>query len=118
MMIGSSMLLFLLISVPYYQPPTAGPGHTEPSLPPYGDLAIGYGQSGLWGWNYFIDDTQDKELTYLKVFFSTQPVDLSFLVQDSIFDINHARGSRTTLLSQDALIWWTVTVPMVLQRAI
>ncbi len=72
-------------AVSYYQP-----GHAkkdaDASLPPYGSLTIGYGASGTVPHMYTLRKGQDVDVGFLKLFFSTEYMDLSGVVQRSPFE--------------------------------
>ncbi|KAK0452948.1 caspase domain-containing protein [Desarmillaria tabescens] len=70
----------------YYQPGSARDGAVDFSLPPKKSLTIGYGASGTVPHNYTLRKGQDVDVGFLKLFFSTEYMDLSGIVQESPFD--------------------------------
>jgi len=59
---------------------------SDPSIPPHGELTIGYGDGGAARQGFIISDEDlDVEVSYLKVFITTRPVDLSYIAQPSPF---------------------------------
>ncbi|KAK0440550.1 hypothetical protein EV421DRAFT_1737216 [Armillaria borealis] len=68
----------------YYQPGSAKKD-VDVSLPPGESLAIGYGASGTVPHMYTLRQGQDIDVGFLMLFFSTEYMDLSGIVQDSPF---------------------------------
>ncbi|VDB96090.1 unnamed protein product [Peniophora sp. CBMAI 1063] len=83
----------------YYRPAVTG-GGAEPSLPPKGRLTIGYGSGGAQPFKYFIRPGQDFDVGFIKLFISTEHVDLSNVVQESPFVSTTPRGSGLAGQSQ------------------
>lgn len=71
--------------VPYYQPGCAKDGIVEFSLPPGESLTIGYGASGTPPSRLTPRKGQGVEVGFMKLFFSTEYMDLSGIVQSSPF---------------------------------
>ncbi|KAK0218645.1 caspase domain-containing protein [Armillaria fumosa] len=68
----------------YYQPGSAKKD-VDVSLPPRESLTIGYGASGTAPHIYTLREGQDVDVGFLKLFFSTEYMDLSGIVQESPF---------------------------------
>lgn len=68
----------------YYQPGIAKK-NVDVSLPPRESLAIGYGTSRTAPHIYTPREGQDVDVGYLKLFFSTEYLDWSGVVQESLF---------------------------------
>ncbi|VDC06743.1 unnamed protein product [Peniophora sp. CBMAI 1063] len=96
----------------YYKPPAFG-SNAEPALPGNcdhsqcdhpqtirlkgelkGELTIGYGTGGGLPHTFFLEEGQDKEVGFIKLFLSTRPIDLSGIVQRTPFGHANARGWR------------------------
>ncbi|PBK98365.1 hypothetical protein ARMGADRAFT_1008792 [Armillaria gallica] len=94
----------------YYQP-----GHakkdTDVSLPPYGWLTIGYGAGGTVPHMYTLRKGQDVDVGFLKLFFSTEYMDLSGVVQNSPFD--DVRQSGRPPVRKSLYLWHTVCIAVV-----
>ncbi|PBK59436.1 hypothetical protein ARMSODRAFT_1027392 [Armillaria solidipes] len=94
----------------YYQP-----GHakrdTDVSLPPGDSLTIGYGASGTVPHMYTLRKGQDVDVGFLKLFFSTEYVDLSGVVQNSPFD--DVRQSGRPQVRKSLYLWHTMCVAVV-----
>jgi hypothetical protein len=69
----------------YYQPPTAGKFKLDAPLGPKGCLTIGYGCGGSGPFRHFLRDGEDIAIGFLKLFLTTEPVDLSNIPQSSPF---------------------------------
>ncbi|SJL15635.1 uncharacterized protein ARMOST_19139 [Armillaria ostoyae] len=69
----------------YYQPGRAKKD-ADVSLPPQESLTIGYGASGTVPHMYTLREGQDVDVGFLKLFFSTEYMDLSGVVQGSPFE--------------------------------
>ncbi|VDB91452.1 unnamed protein product [Peniophora sp. CBMAI 1063] len=97
----------------YYQPPACG-DRGEPALPAKGRLTIGFGDGGGSPWTYFVAPGRDTDVGYLKVFVSTQPIDLSDMAQCSPFRIDGSmeRGGRE-LVHPPKEGWEVVTVAII-----
>ncbi|KAG8699621.1 hypothetical protein FRC09_006503 [Ceratobasidium sp. 395] len=72
---------------PIYLPP----GPNGAPLPSPGELTIGYGDAGASPLSFTIDDRAEKDSGFIKVYYSTNPSDMSFIQQDG-FD--ERRDSR------------------------
>jgi hypothetical protein len=55
-------------------------------LRPRGNLTIGYGAGGATPFRYYLRDEKEMEVGFLKLFVSTEPIDLSKVPQFSPFD--------------------------------
>ncbi|KAG7440940.1 uncharacterized protein BT62DRAFT_1080460 [Guyanagaster necrorhizus] len=94
----------------YYQPGSAKDGAVDVSLPPGGSLTIGYGASGTVPHIYSLREGQDVDIGFLKLFFSTEYMDLSNIVQMSPF-IECRGGAR--VMSKSRYLWDTMCVTVV-----
>jgi hypothetical protein len=86
----------------------------DPSIPPRGELTIGYGPGGAPRHRFDItDDDLDVEVTYMKVFITLQPIDLSYIAQKSPFFEN-----RIVMKMEDPPegMWDTLTLAIVAKR--
>ncbi|KIM26650.1 hypothetical protein M408DRAFT_25142 [Serendipita vermifera MAFF 305830] len=71
----------------YFQPPTSG-GRVDPPLLPRQALPIGYGGGGSPPITYSLESGQDIDVGFIKIFISTEPIDLSVVPQGSPFREN------------------------------
>jgi hypothetical protein len=86
----------------------------DPSIAARGELTIGYGAGGANRQGFKIsDDDLDVEVTYLKVFITTSPVDLSYIAQESPFP-SFRKGITQTDPPKD--IWNTLTMAIIAKR--
>jgi hypothetical protein len=85
----------------------------DPSIPPGGSITIGYGSGGARPLGYCLLDGQDIDVGFLKLFFSTEKVDLSSIPQDSPFD-KHARKAKQMVVKPPKL--WHTTLIKIIQR--
>ena len=95
----------------YYLTPAVGT-RAGPSLPARGTLSIGYGNGGGVPHLYFLRDEQNLDLGFLKLFISTQPIDLEGIPQASPFQPvlrdHESKGKRSP-----APLWDAVTIAVV-----
>ena len=110
----SSMKKLMKITASYYEPPSAGNARVDPPLEPYGTLTIGYGSAGAVPYNYYLWGDKELDVGFLKLFLSTEYVDLAHISQGSPFHGDH-RAAR--LVSADTgvpgLVWDTSLVTVV-----
>ncbi|CAE6402029.1 unnamed protein product [Rhizoctonia solani] len=86
---------------------SASNGHGDPELPADGELIIGDGGDGGSPLKFTIPPTKKVEVGYLKVFWSTDPLELDNITQTSAFDLKSSRG--VTKVSKDRVMkdWGT-----------
>ena len=75
----------MFLSASYYQPPTSGT-KIDPPLLPNSSVTIGYGAGGDVPYIYSLRENQDIDIGHLKLFLSTEYVDLSHVPQHSPFE--------------------------------
>ncbi|KAG7440929.1 uncharacterized protein BT62DRAFT_997422 [Guyanagaster necrorhizus] len=97
----------------YYQPGSAKDGAVDVSLPARELLTIGYGASGTVPHMYALREGQDVDVGFLKLFFSTENIDLSGIIQKSPFVGD--RESKSKPMKRKP-IWDSICVTLV-QRA-
>ncbi|PBK98276.1 hypothetical protein ARMGADRAFT_572828 [Armillaria gallica] len=95
---------------PYYQPGSAKDGVVDFSLPPGEPLTIGYGASGTPPSRLTPRKGQGVEVGFLKLFFSTEYMDLSGIVQSSPF--TECRQS-ISVKKKGRYVWDTMCVAIV-----
>lgn len=78
-----------------------------------GTLAIGYGSSATQPRAYGLNDGEDFDVGFLKMFFTTQPVDLSDIPQRSPFIGGRADVARKKAPPQK---WGTRLIPVIQKR--
>ncbi|KAK0218650.1 caspase domain-containing protein [Armillaria fumosa] len=98
---------------PYYQPGHAK-NDTDVSLPPGDALTVGYGASGTVPHMYILREGQDIDVGFLKLFFSTEYMDLSGVVQNSPFDDDRQSGPPS--VRKSLYLWHTMCIPVVQTR--
>ncbi|KAH7921893.1 hypothetical protein BV22DRAFT_1131903 [Leucogyrophana mollusca] len=98
---------------PYYQPPTSG-GKVDAPLPPGESLTIGYGSGGAAPIRIYMRDGQDIDVGFLKLFLSTEPVDLTHVSQKTPFEAHRSAGGTIT---DDHPRWETILTTVVQRRA-
>jgi len=84
---------------------------------------MGYGSGGSAPFSYSLEDGQDVDVGYLKIFFATRPIDLSDIVQPPPFStvdprswINEARKGKISPFlppSGPKDTWFTLDIPVV-----
>ncbi|TFY62831.1 hypothetical protein EVG20_g6557 [Dentipellis fragilis] len=97
---------------PYYLPATAGQIVDAP-LRAKQSLTVGFGAGGSVPYSYFLRDGQDVDVGFLKLFLSTEQVDLAHLVQRSPFE--EGRGAQEAP-KRSTPIWDTILVSVVQRR--
>ncbi|KIM22184.1 hypothetical protein M408DRAFT_28909, partial [Serendipita vermifera MAFF 305830] len=75
--------------ISYYQPPIAA-GDLDPPLLKGESLAVGYGAGGAQPFKYFLPKGRDLDVGFVKIFISSEPVDLSAVPQASPFEDTRA----------------------------
>ena len=79
-------------------------------------MTIGFGDGGSDPISFRLDkDDQDLDVGHMKIFFSTKPVDLRHMEQESPFT-----GNRSTFRVQNAALdtWVAVEYPIIQRRAL
>ncbi|VDB92134.1 unnamed protein product [Peniophora sp. CBMAI 1063] len=94
----------------YYRSPTAD----QPILLPFGTLHIGYGAGGGRPFTYFLREGQDRDVGFIKLFISTEYVDLSSIAQGVPFVTDRAAVPPDVPVSTyPRPIWDTVIITVV-----
>jgi hypothetical protein len=75
----------ICLLAPYFQPATSS-GKVDPPLLPNGSITVGYGSGGGAPFDYSLREGQDVDVGSLKLFISTEQVDLWVIPQQSPFD--------------------------------
>ncbi|KIM25362.1 hypothetical protein M408DRAFT_26347 [Serendipita vermifera MAFF 305830] len=96
----------------YYQPPIAA-GKVDPPLLRHQSLTVGYGAGGGRPFKYSLPNGQDLDVGFVKIFISSEQVDLSAIPQASPF-----RRKRGVDESEDKPLglWSTVLLTVVQRR--
>ncbi|KAK0187313.1 caspase domain-containing protein [Armillaria mellea] len=102
------------LSITSYYEPGRAEKDTDVSLPPGASLTIGYGASGTVPHVYTLREGQDVDVGFLKLFFSTEYIDLSGVVQNSPFDDDRQSGGPP--VRKSLYLWHTMCVPVVQTR--
>ena len=99
----------------YYTTTCPGGEHSrlESPLKGNGELCVGYGPGGWPPLAYEIRKGQDLDVGFLKIYLSTQPVDLSRIEQQSAFLEN--RGA-TVWRPEPQDVWDTILIPIIQRR--
>jgi hypothetical protein len=80
---------------------------------PNSSLTIGYGAGGGVPCGYFLRENQDIDVGHLKMFLSTEHVDLSHVPQHSPFVPHRNIGNVT---DNTTPTWDTILIPVVQRR--
>lgn len=93
-----------------------GNGESTPDISPSGQLLIGNGADGGTPIRFSISSENQVELGYMKVFWSTEPLELDYIVQKSAFKMRpgDARGGCVDWDGSDSK-WGTVRLALVLR---
>lgn len=96
-----------------YHPPLSK-GTVDPPLPPNQNVCIGYGSEGSPPMTFFLRDGQSVDVGFLKLFLSTDPVDLSGMEQPSAFG---GQGrERPKEIQRSVGGWHTILIPIIQRR--
>jgi hypothetical protein len=87
----------------------------DPQLPPEGTFTLGYGSNGLPPLTFTLEKGQDIDVGFLKVFISTEQMDLSNIKSESPFDNARPVVKRTEGYDL-ASVWDTILLPVVLRK--
>ena len=103
------------MAVSYYLPDSAKDGNVPFSIPAYGALPIGFGDSGTYPKRYTLKPNQDVDVGFMKLYLSTTYVDYSSIAQESPF-----RKDRATqdVVPKRSHRWDSIMVPIVQKRRI
>jgi hypothetical protein len=81
-----------------------------------GCLHIGYGpDNAALPWSYFLRDGQEVDVGFVKLFLTTEPADLSGILQPSPFDHHYNKG-RHPYKPEFPAIWDAIVVDVVQRR--
>ncbi|PVF91863.1 hypothetical protein CPB86DRAFT_820144 [Serendipita vermifera] len=100
---------------PYTRPPTSR-GRVDAPLPPKGPdgiFTIGYGSGGIPPLLYTLREGQSLDVGFLKLFLSTEPAQLSSIVQPSPFTTDRMAAFKRPKVSG---CWHTVLIPLVQRK--
>ncbi|KAA1472263.1 hypothetical protein DENSPDRAFT_881116 [Dentipellis sp. KUC8613] len=93
----------------WYEPPVAI-GKVDAPLQARQSLTIGYGAGGAVPYEFYLADDQEIDVGFLKLFLSSEPVDLSRVPQASPF--TEGRGDRPPKDKTEA-VWDTILIPVI-----
>ena len=100
------------LSASYFQQP-GGP-NPDPALPAEnGVLTLGYGSGGTVPYTFYLRPDQTKDIGFLKLYLSNQPIDLSYIPQMSPFSADRDIKPDNEDTSQ---VWDTITITLVQHR--
>ena len=85
-------------------------------LRPNGSMKVGYGAGDEAPFVYTLNDDQDLEVGFLRLFLSTEYVDFSHIPQSSPFTSVGTHTSAEALPLTSTLAWSTITATVVLRR--
>ncbi|KIM25682.1 hypothetical protein M408DRAFT_331034 [Serendipita vermifera MAFF 305830] len=98
----------------YFQPPASG-SKVDPPLLPYQSLTIGYGAGGTQPLSYSLGKERPIDVGFIKVFTSTEQVDLSAVPQASPFPRNN-RGVGPPKVKPPRKQWNTTLITVVQRK--
>ncbi|KAH7337509.1 hypothetical protein B0J17DRAFT_663251 [Rhizoctonia solani] len=93
-----------------------GNGESTPDIPSRGQLVIGNGSDGGTPIRFSISPGNQVELGYMKVFWSTEPLELDYIEQGSAFKMRpgDVRGGSVDQGGSDSK-WGTICLPLALR---
>ncbi|QRV84736.1 ICE-like protease (caspase) p20 domain protein [Ceratobasidium sp. AG-Ba] len=95
-------------------------GRSDPDIAPHGQLTLGDGSDGGPLLSFALPDGVETELGFLKVFWSTDPLELDDITQESAFDFNsHLKPSARKVTTGNRKLpkYWGSLVATLVQRA-
>jgi hypothetical protein len=105
-----------LRSEPLYECPISDPNSkVDPSLQPKGSLPLGYGSSGAPPLKFTLREGQDVDVGFIKLFVSTEQMDLSTVNCKSPFE----NGRPLVKNNEDAKppsLWDTILLTVILRK--
>ena len=100
---------------PYVTP--LGNHERDPDLKPYtGTLAIGWGAAGYDPLYCDLDEGEENNVEFLKIYLSTEPVNLTYLPQGSPFKFSEAARGMKKYHQQPPKSWTDLVIPIVQHR--
>ncbi|KAK7460550.1 hypothetical protein VKT23_009270 [Stygiomarasmius scandens] len=81
-----------------------------------GELEIGYGAGGSQPQSFYLPSGMDADVTYLKLFLTTEHVDLSRLERPSPFGVPETSGRASRPNPVPSQVWGTILVPIIQKR--
>lgn len=75
-------MLMRVIEDWYLGPLGVDGGNTDPPLPRRSKLTIGFGDGGATPWQFHLNDDEEMDIGFLKLFLTTSPADFSSVAQD------------------------------------
>ncbi|KZV93491.1 hypothetical protein EXIGLDRAFT_43125 [Exidia glandulosa HHB12029] len=96
--------------------PNLSKTHPDPSLPARGSLTLGYGSGGIEPRVFFLSEGTNVDVAYLKVYVTSEPVDLSHIAQKSPFEPGLKRKMKEKKVAQ-LPVWDTILVAVVQKAA-
>lgn len=98
---------------PYFLSSTAGQAQVDPPLLAEGKLTVGYGSTGARPFKFNLEEKQNLDVGFIKLFLSTRPIDLSGIPQETPFGHNRL----TSVVGRKAQPHWdSVLISMVQRR--
>lgn len=119
------VLFFALFIVPLVKTDMNTPYNLDVSLPATvkdiagekpGTLAIGYGASGYIPFSFKLPPGVQHDVDFVKIYLTTYPVDLSYLIQPCPFIEAEHRGIKKHTQRRPPMTWSHIVIPIVQQR--
>jgi hypothetical protein len=103
--------------VPYYitNCPSGEHCKLESPLKGHGELCVGYGSGGWKPFAYELQKGRNLDVGFLKIYLSTQPVDLSGIKQQSAF-LGEPRVTKEWQPEPPEDAWDTILIPIIQRR--
>ena len=86
----------------------------EAPLPANGTLSLGYGSGGGLAYEFVLRKNQERDVGFIKLFISPEPIDFSSIEQRSPFKDPIARGKKKR--SAEFEVGWDTVTIAVMQR--
>lgn len=93
---------------------TNRPYKPEPPLKSQGELAVGYGSWGVSPFTYLVPLGRDLDVGFLKIYLTTEAVDLSDIQQSSPF--HETRRSAPVWHPRPQNLLGTILIPIIQRR--
>jgi len=104
--------------VEYYLPGTAANGKVEFSLPAKGSLTIGFGDAGMQPVKYVLEKNQSVDVSFLKLYLSTEFVDYSGILQTSPFIKYRYSAIAPESSPNQKRLWDTLTIQIIQTKGV
>ncbi|KAG6823429.1 hypothetical protein H0H92_010256 [Tricholoma furcatifolium] len=94
----------------YHVPAYASKGNADPCIPGKSSLALGFGDGGCPPRRYYVEDKNQIDISFVKLYVFTEYVDLSDIPQDPPIPVSRA---DKPFKAEPKGLWGTLTIPII-----